>query len=72
MRFGSNELDNTDDKKKIVRSFQIGSKLWNEFDQLVENEFGQYKKSLVIEHLIRKFMIEKCKKEEEGKDRSWI
>jgi hypothetical protein len=43
--------------KKGVVSFQCEMKLWREFDHKVEQDYGKYKKSLIIEELIRKFML---------------
>lgn len=47
--------------KKTVVSFQCEYKLWNDFDEMVESEYGKYKKSLIIEDLIRKYMAKKNK-----------
>lgn len=58
MRVGSkkeNIIDNNDEKK-IVRSIQINAKLWNEFDTVVENLWGRYKKSYIIEDMIAKYL----------------
>lgn len=63
MRFGSNKNKDIEDDKKIVRSIQINTQLWNEFDKLTEKEFGHYKKSIIIEHLIRQYMLEKNRKD---------
>lgn len=37
-------------------SFQIEEKLWKEFDNIVEKNHGKYKKSYIIESLIREYM----------------
>ena len=47
----------TNSSKKGVVSFQIDLKLWAEFDHRIESEYGRYKKSKIIENLIRNFMI---------------
>jgi len=60
---------NSNNKKKIIRSFHIDQPLWNEFDMCIEEEFGKYKKSLVIEFLIRNYMKEKNKKDSKE---NWI
>ena len=53
--------NSTNNKKKIIRSIQIDPQLWSDFDKWVINEYGEYKKSLVIEFLIRQYMNEKNK-----------
>lgn len=45
--------------KRGLASFQIENKLWKEFDQFVEQQHGKYKKSYIIESLIREFMAVK-------------
>lgn len=42
--------------KRGLASFQIEEKLWKEFDKIVEKEHGRYKKSYIIESLIREYM----------------
>lgn len=37
-------------------SFQCEDKLWREFDKKVEQQYGRYKKSYIIESLIREYM----------------
>ena len=61
--------NNNSNKKKIRVSLFIDSPLWIEFDQVIEKEFGKYKKSLVIEHLIRNHMKEKNKNDNKE---NWI
>lgn len=45
--------------KRTVVSFQISYPLWKDFDKVIEDEFGKYKKSLIIEDLIRKYLDKK-------------
>ena len=52
----NNSGEETTTKKGVV-SFQIDLKLWAEFDHRIESEYGRYKKSKIIENLIRNFMI---------------
>lgn len=47
--------------KRALSSFQCEVKLWDEFDKLVEKEHGTYKKSYIIESLIREYMTNKKK-----------
>ena len=59
-------LDNKDlnvfgNPKKTVVSFQVNYSLWKHFDEVVENEYGRYKKSLIIEDLIKKYLAKKEK-----------
>jgi hypothetical protein len=42
--------------KRGLASFQIEEKLWKDFDTKVEQIYGKYKKSYILENLIRKFM----------------
>jgi hypothetical protein len=44
--------------KRGLASFQIEEKLWNEFDRKVEQIYGKYKKSYILESLIRQFMVD--------------
>jgi metal-responsive CopG/Arc/MetJ family transcriptional regulator len=53
--------------KRTVASFQIDYKLWNEFDSNVEEEYGKYKKSFIIEDLIRKYMAKKTQQSQINK-----
>ena len=45
--------------KRGLVSFQIEYKLWNEFDKAIEQHHGKYKKSYIIESLIRQYMESK-------------
>ena len=45
--------------KRGLASFQCEEKLWREFDKTVEEEHGKYKKSYIIENLIREYMAAK-------------
>ncbi|MDF2736334.1 MAG: hypothetical protein K0S93_190 [Nitrososphaeraceae archaeon] len=45
--------------KRGLASFQCEEKLWHEFDKTVEKEHGKYKKSYIIESLIREYMAVK-------------
>jgi hypothetical protein len=42
--------------KRGLASFQCEDKLWREFDKKVEEQHGKYKKSYIIESLIREYM----------------
>lgn len=42
--------------KRGLVSFQCEKKLWQEFDNIVEKDHGKYKKSYIIESLIREYM----------------
>ncbi|HET6717113.1 MAG TPA: hypothetical protein VFG90_08270 [Nitrososphaeraceae archaeon] len=42
--------------KRGLVSFQCEEKLWREFDKKVERQYGKYKKSYIIESLIREYM----------------
>ncbi len=50
------DLDVRGRPKRTVVSFQCDYSLWNEFDQEIESTYGKYKKSAVIESLIRQYM----------------
>ena len=50
MEFGSN---------RILVSMRIMEDLWQEFDSIIEKEYGRYKKSRVIEYLIREYVRNK-------------
>lgn len=53
------DLDKKSGKpKRCLASFQIETKLWKEFDKSVEKEHGKYKKSYIIENLIRKYLAD--------------
>lgn len=45
--------------KRGLASFQCEDKLWSEFDRIVEKEHGKYKKSYIIESLIREYVAVK-------------
>lgn len=45
--------------KRSVVSFQIDRELWKEFDEFVTERYGNYKKSILIESLIRKYLKQK-------------
>jgi hypothetical protein len=45
--------------KRGLASFQCEDKLWSEFDKIVEQEHGKYKKSYIIESLIREYVAVK-------------
>lgn len=42
---------------RVVVSFRINKSLWIEFDELITERYGNYKKSFLIENLIKKYMI---------------
>lgn len=48
-----------DDAERIAVSFQCEKKLWYEFDKFMTDRYGNYKKSILIESLIRKYMKQK-------------
>lgn len=54
-------LDVNGRPKRTVVSFQISYPLWKDFDKVIEDEYGKYKKSLIIEDLIRKYLDKKKK-----------
>jgi hypothetical protein len=58
----NDDLDIRGRPKKTVVSFQCDLKIWNHFDDIVESEWGKYKKSLIIEDLIRKYIESKKNK----------
>ena len=45
--------------RRFLASFQIEEKLWREFDRVIEQDHGKYKKSYIIENLIREYMSKK-------------
>jgi hypothetical protein len=42
--------------KRGLVSFQCEEKLWRDFDNKIEMKYGRYKKSYIIESLIRQYM----------------
>lgn len=54
----SHNSDNMEFKRSVV-SFQIDRQLWKEFDEYVTERYGNYKKSILIESLIRKYLKQK-------------
>lgn len=62
MRVQANKT-HTWDSDRIVVSFRIDKKLWYEFDEYLTERYGNYKKSLLIESLIEKYMAKKTTKE---------
>lgn len=52
------------DGERIVVSFRCDKDLWMEFDTLMTEKYGNYKKSILIESLIRKYMKQKNKKKD--------
>lgn len=50
------DLDSKGKPKRGLVSFQIEQKIWKEFDKLIEEKYGRYKKSYILENLIRKFI----------------
>jgi hypothetical protein len=42
--------------RRGLASFQCEEKLWRDFDKKVEQQYGRYKKSYIIESLIREYM----------------
>ena len=42
--------------RRFLASFQIEEKLWRDFDKMIEQQHGKYKKSYIIENLIREYM----------------
>ena len=47
------------DNERIIVSFRIDKSLWIEFDDFMTERYGNYKKSILIESLIRKYMKQK-------------
>jgi hypothetical protein len=47
------------DHDRIVVSFRCDKGTWIEFDEFLTEKFGNYKKSIIIEHLIKKYMKQK-------------
>jgi len=45
--------------RRIVVSFQCDRDLWLLFDEFMTEKYGNYKKSILIESLIRKYMKQK-------------
>ena len=59
---------NTPKNTRIVVSFRIDKKLWLDFDNYVTSNYGNYKKSPLLESMIRQYMekqsaIEKYKED---------
>ena len=54
--YKSNDLNINGKPKRGLVSFQCEEKLWHDFDKIVEKEHGKYKKSYIIESLLREFM----------------
>jgi predicted AlkP superfamily phosphohydrolase/phosphomutase len=57
--YNSKDLNIRGKPKRGLASFQIEEKLWKEFDEQIEKEHGRYKKSYIIESLIREYMAVK-------------
>lgn len=47
------------DRDRMAVSFQCDKELWMEFDKFMTDRYGNYKKSILIESLIRKYMKQK-------------
>lgn len=47
------------DRDRLAVSFQCEKKLWLEFDKFMTDRYGNYKKSILIESLIRKYLKKK-------------
>ncbi len=56
--YKTDELNIRGKPKRGIVSFQIEEKLWRAFDQKVEKQYGRYKKSYIIESLIREYMAD--------------
>ena len=54
--YTSNDLNLRGKPKRGLVSFQCEEKLWCDFDKKVEEDHGKYKKSYIIESLIREYM----------------
>jgi hypothetical protein len=50
------ELNVRGKPKRGLASFQCEKKLWKEFDKVVEEQYGRYKKSYIIESLLREYI----------------
>ena len=57
--YTSKDLNLRGKPKRGLVSFQIEEKLWCDFDKKVEEDHGKYKKSYIIESLIREYMTDK-------------
>ena len=64
--YTDNDLNVWGKPKRGLASFQCEEKLWREFDKMIEEEHGKYKKSYILESLIRKYMT--LKESERGDD----
>lgn len=53
-----NKEHNANITERRLVSFQCDRNLWNEFDNYVVETYGNYKKSLVLESLIRREIYE--------------
>jgi hypothetical protein len=54
--YNNKDLNIRGKPKRGLASFQCEEKLWREFDKVVEESHGKYKKSYIIESLIREYM----------------
>ena len=59
MRTQSEKARCWDNNERIIASFRIDKSLWIEFDEFMTERYGNYKKSILIESLIRKYMKQK-------------
>jgi len=58
MRLRSDK-SHTWNEDRIIASFRCDKSLWLEFDKFMTDRYGNYKKSILIESLIRKYMKQK-------------
>jgi hypothetical protein len=56
------EIDLRGHEKRGVCSFQCSESLWRKFDKIVEKHYGKYKKSKIIEEMLRRFVDKEEKK----------
>jgi hypothetical protein len=56
------EIDMKGHERRGVVSFQCSDPLWKKFDRVVEKTYGKYKKSKILEEMIRRFVDKEEKK----------
>jgi len=56
------ELNILGKEKRTVVSFQCKNSIWKKFDRMIENKYGKYKKSSVLEEMIRRYVEKEEKK----------
>ena len=56
------ELNILGKEKRTVVSFQCKHSIWKKFHRMIENKYGKYKKSSVLEEMIRRYVEKEDKK----------